>query len=443
MSSEKENLPAEINAIDVATERVRENAGSAAPSSPTHESVAVKPFAALGVAPLLIGALFVVTLAAAGVYLAKKYLPKEQSAATEAAPVKAAAPTTSLAIPAEAAQTHTQEAPSPEKIFNSANDTLKAGADAIRGAAQTTSGGAITELPPPPASVSNEAIQKAAKDAAKLLAPKTDRPASIDLSAPEPEAALESLEHAAATDTAGGDFATPPVVAAIDNARLADEVAGLKKALQSDVGGLVVQLDAERRRADGQRQEIERLNAELERMRTSGSPAVRRARATLALNALSQKALLGGAFRNELDAYKSLDPEAPVLAVLDLHADEGLAAVADLKARFLELRDAALARARIENARGPFARLGANIASLVNLRPAAPLAGASAAAVLSRAEWKIAADDLAGALAELRGLTGGARAVFAPWMLDAEARLGAEAALAAAEMASLDQELAR
>ncbi|MFZ5618660.1 MAG: COG4223 family protein [Pseudomonadota bacterium] len=421
MSSEKENLPARVEAIDADA----------------------KPVAALGAAPLIIGVVFMVALATVGVYLAKNYLRKEQSAATEVASPETAAPATILAIPTEEPATHTREAPAPEKIFNNANDALKAGADAIRGATPVAPDGAITELPTPPASVGNEAIQKAAKDAAKLLAPKTDKPATIDLSAPEPEAALESLERAAAADAASGDFVAPPVVAAIDNARLADEVAGLKKALQSDVGGLIAQLEAERQRTDEQKQEIERLNAEVERMRTSGLPAVRRARAALALSALSQKALLGGAFRNELNAYKSLEPEAPVLAALDLYADEGLATVASLKSRFPELRDAALAHARLDNAKGPFARIGANIASLVNLRPAAPLAGASAAAVLSRAEAKVAADDLAGALAELRGLAGDARTVFAPWMLDAKARLGAEAALTAAQLASPDQELAR
>lgn len=450
MGSEKENLPAQAGspsggAVDIAAEPVPKNGKSEEPSAPHAAEGAgstTTPAAANRAAPLLIGALLMVALAGAGIFLAKLQLRKEEPPAAGIAAPEPSPSATVIEIPMAEPPTHAGESPPPEKIFNNATDTLKAGAEAIRGAGPSAPG-AITDLPPPPASVGNDAIQKAAKDAAKLLAPKREESSTIDLSAPEPEAAIEGLERAAAADAASGDFITPPVAAALENARLAEEVAGLKRALQSDISGLGSVLQTERQHAEEQKAEIARLNAEMERMRASGMPAVQRARAALALSALSQKTLLGEPFRTEFDAYKALEPDAPVLAALQFYADQGLATAPAFRARFPGLRDSALARARREAASGPIAQLGANFASLINLRPAAPQAGASAAAILSRAEAKLAADDLAGAIAELDTLTGGAKAVFAPWLAEVRARLGAEAALRAAssaELASFERE---
>ncbi|MEZ5983836.1 MAG: hypothetical protein R3C54_16160 [Parvularculaceae bacterium] len=67
----------------------------------------------------------------------------------------------------------------------------------------------------------------------------------------------------------------------------------------------------------------------------------------------------------------------------------------------------------------------------MSVRPAHPQEGASTGAVISRAEARLAADDLAGTVSELQGLEGAALETIGPWLDDAKARAGADAALAA------------
>lgn len=378
-------------------------------------------------APLLLGAFLLIGLAAAGVILARRQMRQE-----DRVPAAAAAPAeTRIELPATpSAPPHAAEAPDPRKILNNADDALKAGAATIEEESPSIHG-TISELPPPPLpgpEGSNAALQDAAKDAARLLVPDTDDPSTIDLSAPPGEALDDPPGRGASAD-----FVTPPVAAAIDNARLAEEVAGLKAAVKADVAGLTSALAAERRRGEEQAAEIARLNGELDRLRSDGAPG---ARAALALDALKERARAGGAYRAELDAYVATAAVAAP-AILAAHADAGLPTPQGLKARFPELRNAALARIRRGAAKGPVDGLGASLAALVDLRPAHPQSGPGPVAAISRAEAKLEAGDLAGALGEIETLSGAAAAAFAPFIADARARLAAEAALAAADRALL------
>ena len=76
-----------------------------------------------------------------------------------------------------------------------------------------------------------------------------------------------------------------------------------------------------------------------------------------------------------------------------------------------------------------FDRLLAEAGNLVTVRPVGEVTGETAAAVVARAEVRLARNDLAGALAEVAKLQGGAAAALAPWRAEAEARLAAEAAV--------------
>jgi hypothetical protein len=78
-------------------------------------------------------------------------------------------------------------------------------------------------------------------------------------------------------------------------------------------------------------------------------------------------------------------------------------------------------------------KLGASLANFVNLRAAAPREGREPVAVLSRAEARMGARDLGGAIAEIVTLEGGARAAFAGFLADARALIEAEAAFRTAE----------
>ena len=70
------------------------------------------------------------------------------------------------------------------------------------------------------------------------------------------------------------------------------------------------------------------------------------------------------------------------------------------------------------------------LSGLATLRPVGPVEGSGAGAVVARAESRLAAGDLAGAVAELDGLSGPAATAAAGWRAQAEARLVAERALA-------------
>ena len=75
-------------------------------------------------------------------------------------------------------------------------------------------------------------------------------------------------------------------------------------------------------------------------------------------------------------------------------------------------------------------RAASNLMRLVTVRPVgADAEGDDAAARVARAEAKLAAGDLAGAVAELEGLEGAAAEAAAPWLAQARARLAAESAL--------------
>ncbi|HEX6980927.1 MAG TPA: mitofilin family membrane protein, partial [Alphaproteobacteria bacterium] len=70
------------------------------------------------------------------------------------------------------------------------------------------------------------------------------------------------------------------------------------------------------------------------------------------------------------------------------------------------------------------------LTSLVTIRRIGEVDGDTPEAVVARAERRLAADDLAGAVAELERLQGAPAAAAGSWLADARARLTAEAALA-------------
>lgn len=365
--------------------------------------------------PIVLGAALLITLASAGVFLAKKQLRNDVPETRSAAPVTLDLSTTEASAPSSP---HAVEGLPANKILNSGAEAMKAAADEL-GDGLHSAPGTVNELPAAPGGGGNEALQGAAKEAGKRFAPKSD--AGDDLSTSESSSAETEQQN---------DFVNPAVAAAISNARLADEVAGLKQALQSDLSKLTENLSEERQRAADQAEEIARLEAELQRLRLGGAQDA--ARAAVVLDQLAAKARSGAPFRRELDAYFAMRPEAPPDPALDLYADKGLPTAQSLKLAFPAVRDAALKASRKEAANDLIARLGANLAGLVRLRPARPLKGASAAAVISRAEALVEAGDVVGAVAELGGLTGAARAAFSPWIADASARIAGERALAGA-----------
>lgn len=431
MSGENAENPSENGAVPALIETPAEPLSH--PPSPEAEGVPARKFALGGrAAALAFGAFLLLALAAAGVFFAKRQLNRESAGAPQDAQPGSAPEEAIVDIPEPAGTPLAGEGPPPGKIFNSANEGLKAGADAIARAAPPGEG-AISELPPAPeAGDHNEKLQDAAKNAAKLFAPKAGgapagKGTEIDLSTEDPEAALESLERAANAQ-ASSDFSPPPGAPHAS--------AGVGEALNLDVARLAGGLETERQHTERQTEEIARLNAELAALKAEGSPAARKAKAALLFNALAEQARTGKPYRREFEDYENRTGAALPPAI-EVGADKGLATLAALKREFPEVRDAALAAARRETAKGPMSRLGANFASLVRLRPAAPIDGAGPAAGLSRAESELADDDLDGALAELDRLSGAARGETAAWVEKASARAAADAAFFEANRALL------
>ena len=372
-------------------------------------------------APILLGALLLAALAAAGVYFAKRQLARTSEPAEAASATPAASPAASAApveIQESEGLTLAGEGPAPGKIFNNAVEGVKTGAAALE-AAPAPSDGAITALPPAPAATgTNDALRNAAKDAAKLFAPNPQQGPEIDLSTDDPQAALETLERQAAAQPAPSF--SPPA--------LAHAGVGIGDALNIDVGGLMGGVNAERQTTDQQAAEIARLNSELAALKSQGSPLALKAKAALLFRALDEKARSGAPYRREMEDYARAAGAEPAPAIA-AGADSGLASLALLKSEFPSVRDAALAASRRAAAKGPISALGANLAALVRLRRADEIEGAGAAAIFSRAEAKLETDDLDGALAELGGLVGAARREAEPWMEKAAARARADAAL--------------
>lgn len=158
-------------------------------------------------------------------------------------------------------------------------------------------------------------------------------------------------------------------------------------------------------------------------------------RRAIAFSALALKARSGAPYTDELRAYLAVRQDQPLPGLIADLAVKGAPTAAALARSFGDYQRAALAAGRRAEATGPAAGLGASLATLIHLRPARPLAGERTAAVLSRAEAAIAAEDLATALHELAGLRPEAAAPLAAWVSDAQARLALEAALSEREQA--------
>lgn len=133
----------------------------------------------------------------------------------------------------------------------------------------------------------------------------------------------------------------------------------------------------------------------------------------------------------------------PVLDPLRDRAALGVPTLSQLQARFPATE---IAQAATADAAG--AAIGVEtdwlqqtlnrLSELITVRPVGDVAGEGALAVLARAESKLAAGDLAGAVAEVGSFDGQAADAVAAWQKDAQARLALDAT--AAQLATLSAE---
>lgn len=154
----------------------------------------------------------------------------------------------------------------------------------------------------------------------------------------------------------------------------------------------------------------------------------------LATGQLREAALSGRPYAGEWRAARILAGEdAESLALLESlreRSEVGIAGRADLARRFDALAPAIIRAEILPEGDGWQRRTLDRLLSLVTIRRDDGAAlGASAAALVGRAQAALDADDAAGAVAELERLTAGPAETARPWLEEAKARLAAETAL--------------
>lgn len=194
--------------------------------------------------------------------------------------------------------------------------------------------------------------------------------------------------------------------------------------------------EAERSRAELQSEMVRRdqaaqdriaaLQARVDKLQNSSAS---KAKAIAAVLTLQNKINTGAPFTDELAAVSRVAPDTPSLTALRAYAAKGVPGANALQSSFdVAARAAQQADARA-NAKGPAAKLWANLTSLVTVRSAEPVAGEATAAVLSRADAAVGRGDIAGAVNELDALAGAPAEAMAGWIEQAKARVAADGLL--------------
>lgn len=370
------------------------------------------------------------------------------SAPAETAPPSPAPASQSPTAPASSepsASALQPEAPGPDKIANTGASVAKGAAAGLDPAVTSPSSRGLPSAPPPSAG-GNEALQSAAKNAAKMLSG-ADTGDAIDLGAPAPaeEHAAEAADIAPAPEPSEENEAAytsePPASlpasekianeldevksalaeARLRNAQQADEIAAMRDSFQQAL--------LERDRQAGAA--IANLSERLDKIQSESqsAPRGREAAASLALVALQRVLDSGAPYQKELDVLARLAPDRPALERLRARAETGAPTLLALKADFPAAARAARAAAARANAKGPFAAFLARLEALVSIRPAIPVAGSNTVAIISRAEDRLDKDMLEASIVELESLQPPAADAFNAWVADARARLAANQAI--------------
>lgn len=164
----------------------------------------------------------------------------------------------------------------------------------------------------------------------------------------------------------------------------------------------------------------------------TGAPAA----LALAFGQLRQALQRSAPFVEDLERFRSLArDEAAIRAASDAlaaRARDGVASLDELRGRFaMVARNAA--RHTAKGTDGLWDHLIDRLSSLVVVRRIGEVAGESAEAIIARAEARLAAGDLAAAIALIESLSGEAQRQAVDWLKAARARLDVDRALAELE----------
>ena len=279
------------------------------------------------------------------------------------------------------------------------------------------------------AAVASRGDDLAERDPAARLAGLADTLAGLD-------ARVGALETAPPVDDGLADrLAAVEETLAATPAASEQAVAAAAQRLTATADGLSDRLDA----LEGRLAAIDALSARLDTLeaRLADSGGAAGAAAMLAVGQL-RAALRGAApYTAELAAVATAaggDPAAAAaLAALDAHAETGVPTVANLRTDFAGLA-AAIVRAQAAPEEGSWVdKTMANLGGLWTVRCVGDDAVCDSAteAIVARAEARLAANDLAGAVNAVEALDADPAATVADWLGRSRARLAVEAALTA------------
>lgn len=184
---------------------------------------------------------------------------------------------------------------------------------------------------------------------------------------------------------------------------------------------------------------VNALNSRLDRLESAAAADARQAVLVLTYAAARRAADAGRAFSNEYEALRSMAQDArrdslkPAIDRLSALAERGAPTVADLRDRLPDTVTGILEAARLPANPNWWDRLLAQIKGVITLRRTDRLDGDGVAAIVARAESRMALGDLEGAVDALERLEGNAARAAADWIAMARDRLALEDRLARVE----------
>ena len=159
---------------------------------------------------------------------------------------------------------------------------------------------------------------------------------------------------------------------------------------------------------------------------------------SLQLTNLKRVAERGGSYAKELADVRRIAPKDLDLSALDAKAETGLATSQQLASEFKDLTWSLVnADAKPSDDGSLIGQLWQGARSVVQIRKSGNVDGAGTDAIVARAEVRLQAGDLDGALREVSQLQGDARKAAAPWTAKLAARLSLDQGLAAVDASLL------
>lgn len=287
---------------------------------------------------------------------------------------------------------------------------------AVLSAGAGAAGGAVAPRVPQLDSILDKAVpDQAATHAATVDTQQSTQLAAVDTRLRSIETLLNTpLSQAANAGPVGTDLGQRVVV--------------LQSGLR-DVEAQLQQMPSSAQVAELVRQ-VQQLQQDVPGIAAQAREAEQASRAAYAVAAAAEASRSSGPFVESYNSLQALLPQDENVTALGPLARTGAPTRTELRERFASMDDDIIRAARQAQAGSGFwGRIQAELAQWIVIRP--PGAGDTPDGVVERAEQRLAADDLSGAIHELSRLSGPARQAANPWLTDAQRRLEIDTRLAA------------